>query len=62
MIGLVFFNGLHNRVRLVVHQLDTLKMTLVNRMTSNVADDEVAREMETEAPRAVVAALAQQGA
>jgi biopolymer transport protein ExbB len=62
MIGLLFFNGLHNRVRLVVHQLDTLKMTLVNRMTSNVADDEVAREMETEAPRAVVAALAQQGA
>jgi hypothetical protein len=35
MIGLVFFNGLHNRVRPVVHQLDTLKTALVNRLTSD---------------------------
>jgi biopolymer transport protein ExbB len=33
MIGLVFFNGLHSRVRSVVHQLETLKAALVNRMT-----------------------------
>ncbi|MEK6346935.1 MAG: MotA/TolQ/ExbB proton channel family protein [Burkholderia sp.] len=32
MVGLVFFNGLHNRVRLVVHQLDILKQALVNRI------------------------------
>ena len=32
MIGLLFFNGLHNRVRLAVHQLETLKASLVNRI------------------------------
>ncbi len=31
VIGLVFFNGLSERVRLAVHQLDTLKVMLVNR-------------------------------
>lgn len=31
VIGLVFFNGLNERVRLVLHQLDTLKVMLVNR-------------------------------
>ena len=31
MIGLVFFNALHTRVRLIVHQLETLKVMLVNR-------------------------------
>ena len=31
VIGLVFFNGLNERVRLAVHQLDTLKVMLVNR-------------------------------
>ncbi len=31
MIGLLFFNGLHNRVRVVVHQLETIKLMLVNR-------------------------------
>lgn len=32
MIGLVFFNGLHNRVRLVIHQLETLKIMMTNRV------------------------------
>lgn len=32
IIGLVCFNGLQKRVRLVVHQLDTLKVMLVNRL------------------------------
>ena len=32
MVGLVFFNGLHNRVRFAVHQLETLKASLVNRI------------------------------
>lgn len=32
IIGLVFFNGLQNRARLVVHQLETLKVMLVNRL------------------------------
>jgi biopolymer transport protein ExbB len=30
MLGLVFFNGLHNRVRLVIHQLELMKASLVN--------------------------------
>ena len=31
MIGLLFFNGLHNRVRVVLHQLETIKLMLINR-------------------------------
>jgi biopolymer transport protein ExbB len=31
IIGLVFFNALHTRVRVVLHQLETLKIMLVNR-------------------------------
>ena len=31
MIGLVFFNGLHTRVRVILHQLETIKIMLVNR-------------------------------
>ena len=31
MIGLLFFNGLHNRVRVVVHQLEIIKLMLINR-------------------------------
>jgi biopolymer transport protein ExbB len=31
MIGLVFFNGLNTRVRVIVHQLETLKLMLLNR-------------------------------
>jgi biopolymer transport protein ExbB len=31
IIGLVFFNGLHTRVREVLHQLETIKIMLVNR-------------------------------
>ena len=31
MIGLVFFNALHTRVRIIVHQLETIKIMLVNR-------------------------------
>ena len=31
MIGLVFFNGLNTRVRVIVHQLDTIKLMLLNR-------------------------------
>jgi biopolymer transport protein ExbB len=38
MIGLVFFNGLHNRVRGVVHQLETLKAALVNRLASGLRE------------------------
>ncbi|PRC93825.1 MotA/TolQ/ExbB proton channel family protein [Solimicrobium silvestre] len=37
MIGLVFFNALHNRVRIVLHQLETLKIMLVNRHPNTVA-------------------------
>lgn len=31
MIGLVFFNTLHTRVRVILHQLETIKIMLVNR-------------------------------
>ena len=63
MIGLVFFNGLNNRVRIVMHQLDTLKTALVNRLTGDVADVQtlIAPEPEADAPRAIVS-LARQGA
>lgn len=32
IVGIVFFNALHARVRLQIHQLETLKMMLANRM------------------------------
>ena len=32
IVGLVFFNGLQARVRLVVHDMETLKVILVNRL------------------------------
>ena len=32
ILGLFFFNALNNRVRVIMHQLETLKMMLVNRM------------------------------
>jgi biopolymer transport protein ExbB len=59
MIGLVFFNGLHNRVRGVVHQLETLKTALVNRMVRHA---QVPVKAGREAPRAVSAQFASQGA
>jgi len=31
MIGLVFFNGLSTKIRAIVHQLDILKLMLLNR-------------------------------
>jgi biopolymer transport protein ExbB len=31
IVGLVFFNALHTRVRTIVHQLETIKIMLVNR-------------------------------
>ncbi|WP_118185954.1 MotA/TolQ/ExbB proton channel family protein [Paraburkholderia phosphatilytica] len=59
MIGLLFFNGLHNRVRLVVHGLETLKVALVNRM-AGIACEPVAQPRDT--LRQVPAKLATQGA
>lgn len=32
MVGLIFFNGLNTRIRLVVHQLETVKVMLLNRL------------------------------
>ena len=34
MIGLVFFNSLNTKVRLIVHQLETIKVMLLNRRMS----------------------------
>ena len=39
IIGLVFFNGLQNRARLVAHQLETLKVMLVNRLAYTGNED-----------------------
>lgn len=35
IIGLIFFNGLQNRVRLVVHQMETIKAMLINRLVAD---------------------------
>jgi biopolymer transport protein ExbB len=59
MIGLVFFNGLHSRVRSVVHQLETLKAALVNRMSG--APGELLKPAQ-ETSRTAVHALASHGA
>ncbi len=32
ILGLVALNGLNNRVRVIMHQLETLKMMLLNRL------------------------------
>lgn len=32
IVGLVCFNGLNNRVRLIIHQMETIKVMLVNRL------------------------------
>lgn len=41
ILGLFFFNALNNRVRVIIHQLETMKVMLVNRMYSHyhVADE-----------------------
>jgi biopolymer transport protein ExbB len=33
ILGLLFFNGLNNRVRLIMHQMEAIKVMLVNRLT-----------------------------
>ena len=38
ILGLFFFNALNNRVRVILHQLETLKMMLVNRMYMHYQD------------------------
>ncbi|MDR3435206.1 MotA/TolQ/ExbB proton channel family protein [Telmatospirillum sp.] len=46
IIGLVFFNSLQARVRLVVHDLETLKMILVNRLSGDAeAEVQVTRSV-----------------
>jgi biopolymer transport protein ExbB len=61
MLGLVFFNGLHNRVRLVIHQLETLKASLVNRLTGPAHEQRGSTAAVREAPRAVAGKLVSQG-
>jgi biopolymer transport protein ExbB len=38
MIGLMFFNGLNTKVRVIVHQLEVLKVMLLNRRFGQVQD------------------------
>jgi biopolymer transport protein ExbB len=59
MIGLVFFNGLHNRARIVAHQLETLKAGLVNRL-AGAALQQVKAARDVAQP--LVGTLAQRGA
>jgi len=61
MVGLVFFNGLNNRVRITLHQLDTLKTALVNRLTRDVANPQTVAQPAAGAPFAAVS-LARHGA
>jgi biopolymer transport protein ExbB len=60
MLGLVFFNGLSNRVRLVIHQLETLKATLVNRLSQPANEHQDALSAVRETPRAVPGKFASQ--
>ncbi|CAB3772546.1 MotA/TolQ/ExbB proton channel family protein [Paraburkholderia humisilvae] len=60
MFGLVFFNALQNRVRTLMHQLETLKAALVNRLAGVPREAlKDVREMR-EAPAAGIAGLAVQ--
>ncbi len=36
MVGLVFFNSLNSRIRLVVHQMETLKVMILNRSDTTI--------------------------
>lgn len=38
MVGMIFLNSMNNRVRLLVHQLETLKQMLINRYASGDND------------------------
>ena len=54
ILGLMFFNGLNNRVRVIMHQLETLKMMLLNRMYPHYHVHSNQRERAHEAgPRAL---------
>jgi biopolymer transport protein ExbB len=59
MVGLVAFNGLHNRVRTVVHQLETLKASLVNRLAPGAHEH---AKKAVEGQRAAVGEMALRGA
>jgi biopolymer transport protein ExbB len=48
MIGLVFFNALHTRVRIILHQLETIKVMLLNR------HDEIKAQAKSVAGRGTV--------
>ncbi len=39
ILGLVAFNGLNNRIRIIVHQLETVKMMLLNRVKMTRHED-----------------------
>jgi biopolymer transport protein ExbB len=41
IFGLFFYNALNNRVRIIIHQLETLKVMLVNRMYPHYREAEI---------------------
>ncbi len=46
IIGLIFFNGLNTRVRMVLHQLETIKIMLVNRHDKLALSPKVSANVE----------------
>lgn len=44
IIGLFFFNALNNRVRVIMHQLETLKVMLLNRMYTHYFETDEPRQ------------------
>lgn len=52
IIGLVCFNGLNNYVRLIIHQLETIKVMLVNRLDApRPAPRQTSAEVTSSSPR-----------
>ncbi len=49
ILGLFAFNALNNRVRVIMHQLETLKVMLVNRMYPHYAAEPVKAELKSRA-------------
>jgi biopolymer transport protein ExbB len=46
MLGLVFFNGLNTKVRMIVHQLEVIKLMLLNRRFGSSAPANVRPQLK----------------
>lgn len=52
IIGLVCFNGLNNYVRLIIHQMETIKVMLVNRLDAPITTPPVQERQKARRPTA----------